>query len=278
MQFQTITTFLHDPGATLNTLDWAIDAARAWDAHLQIICTGIDTTDPGFYYVGAQAVAIQQNMELAQARAAELETLVENRMAREDVAWEVETFTLAPSGLPAFLANHMRFSDLAILPRPYGPNASRMDVHALEACLFSTRIPVLVIPDDVTFAPVERIMLAWNDTPEALAACRAALPLISQAASTDVTIIDPLKHGPERSDPGGRLAQYLVRHGGRVDISVQSKTTNSIADLLTQAAREKGCNIVAMGAYGHSRFREAVLGGATRDMLETAPLPVLMAH
>jgi len=94
----------------------------------------------------------------------------------------------------------------------------------------------------------------------------------------DITVIDPPSHGPERSDPGGQLGQWLARHGVRTEVTVLAKTLPTAADVLQRHVEETATDMVVMGAYGHSRLREAILGGATRQMLETAKVPVLMAH
>jgi nucleotide-binding universal stress UspA family protein len=98
------------------------------------------------------------------------------------------------------------------------------------------------------------------------------------AELVDVTVVDPPQRGPERSDPGGLLCQYLVRHGIKAQVSVLAKTLPKVSEVLARHARDEGCDMMVMGAYGHSRLREAVLGGATRAVLEGAEIPVLMAH
>ncbi len=109
-------------------------------------------------------------------------------------------------------------------------------------------------------------------------AIRAALPLLKKANSVRVTVIDPPRHGHERSDPGGPLSVFLARHGIKVEIDVLGKSLPRVSDVLLRHAADKDADLVVMGAYGHSRFREAILGGATRDMLEEAKLPVFMKH
>ena len=123
-----------------------------------------------------------------------------------------------------------------------------------------------------------RVIVAWNGSSEALSAVRAALPALIAAESVNIVVIDPPQHGPDRSDPGGALAQMLVRHGVNTEISILAKTMPRVSDLLLRHARDMDADMLVMGAYGHSRFREAILGGATRNMLENAKIPVLMAH
>lgn len=91
-------------------------------------------------------------------------------------------------------------------------------------------------------------------------------------------MIDPAPHGPERSDPGGPLCQFLVRHGVKAEVTVLARSRPRIADVLAQHAMDIGADMMVMGACGHSRLREAVLGGATRDVLEHTTIQVLMAH
>ena len=111
-----------------------------------------------------------------------------------------------------------------------------------------------------------------------MTAVRRAMPFLTAADSVEITVIDPSPHGPERSDPGGALCQMLTRHGVKAEIAVLARTMPQISDILNRRATEIGADMVVMGAYGHSRFREAILGGTTRDMLEHAEVPVFLAH
>jgi nucleotide-binding universal stress UspA family protein len=166
-----------------------------------------------------------------------------------------------------------------VLPRPYGPGKGIEAEATLEAALFEGQAPVLVLPGPE--APVklpERVVIGWNQGREALVAVRRALPLLRKAKVVDIAVIDPPQHGPERSDPGGMLCQMLVRHGVKAEVSVLARSMPRVSDVLARHLRDQNADLLVMGAYGHSRFREAILGGATRNMLEQAEIPVLMAH
>lgn len=172
-----------------------------------------------------------------------------------------------------------RFCDLVVLPKPYGKAGGPAAEAILEAALFEGHAPVLVLPEGFTGTNFgKRVVMAWNQSDEALMAARAALPLLKAASEVDITIIDPPTHGPERSDPGGMLSQYLARHGVHAEVSVLAKTLPRTSEVLSRHARDENADLIVMGAYGHSRFREAILGGATRNMLEMADIPVFMAH
>ncbi len=279
MAYRSITTVMHDPDDSGAALDWAIAACRIWGAHLNVVCAGVDQSDPGYYYAGVQAIAIQENLSLAQDAAQRIEDRVKSRLAVENILWDCETVTVMLNGLEPFIADHSRFFDLAVLPLPYGETRRRTDVTVFETCLFGGDIPVIVVPDKVVFdANPETILVGWDDGAEALSACRAALPLFATAQATDICIINPPADRADRSDPGGRLAQMIARHGAAASITVATKRGDSVASELLRRAVERGASMIVMGAYGHSRLREAMLGGATRDILQTTTLPIMMAH
>lgn len=165
------------------------------------------------------------------------------------------------------------------MPRPYGEDRGIELEPVVEGALFEGQSPVIVLPDQGPELKVpEKIAIGWNESAEALRAVRSALPLLSSAQIVHIVVIDPPKHGPTRSDPGGQLSQFLARHDVKVEIDVLSKTMPRVSDVMRRHVIDINADLMVMGAYGHSRFREAVLGGVTRNMLETCEIPVFMAH
>ncbi|GAA3862357.1 universal stress protein [Celeribacter arenosi] len=279
MPFKTITTIVCDLQADRHALDAAVGLARRENGHLDVICLGLDRTQPGFYYAGTNAMALQDNLQQAQADSLKIEEAVNAHLAGTEIQWVANPLTAQMAGLTPQLSHYLRFSDVVVLPRPYGQGRGHEQEEILEAALFSSHVPVLVMPDIADLPEsFDRIVVAWNESAEALGAVRAALPILEKADLVDVTIIDPPQHGPDRSDPGGSLCQMLVRHGVRAEVSVLAKTMPRVSDVLTRQLRDKDADLLVMGAYGHSRFRESILGGATRHMLEVAELPILMSH
>ncbi len=257
----------------------ALDLARMFDAHLSVIIVGINQTDSGFYYAGAQAIISQENLDTAKATSAGIKDQIEIELAEEVVSWDVTCVSLQSSRLRDFITTQAQFSDLLVLPSPYGIGRNEIDVIAVETGLFDVGMPVLIIPDNYSGSVIfNRILLAWNGGREAQSAARKAIPFIAKANKTDIVIIDLPVHTNDRSDPGGQLALFIIRHGGQADITILARSEHSVSDTLNRVAMEKECNLIVMGAYGHSRMREAIIGGATRDMLEKAQVPVLMAR
>ncbi|MBY0240722.1 MAG: universal stress protein [Burkholderiaceae bacterium] len=153
--------------------------------------------------------------------------------------------------------------------------------------------PVLLVPyaglprpAGAAHAPARRILVAWNGSKEAARAVREALPLLKRADQVLIAVFDPdhqkALHG---ESPGGDLLKFLMRHGIDGEILVRQtqrggmlKRPSGTGEALLSLASDQACDLLVLGAYGHSRFRETLLGGVTRTVLESMTLPVLMAH
>ncbi|MBC7133770.1 MAG: universal stress protein [Roseovarius sp.] len=277
--FNTLFTVLTDIALVEETLTHAIAAAQAYDAHLDILCLGVDRSQTGYYYAGASAVVLQETIAHARAEADEIEARARELLNGVALRWALDSGVSQLADMGRHVGARARFADLVILPQPYGEGRGAELEPATESALFEGRTPVLIAPAGAAPVPEpRRILLGWNESSEALGAARAALPLLRGAESVHVVVIDPPAHGPNRSDPGGLLSQYLARHGVKVEIDVLSKTLPRVSDVLLRHVTDMDADMMVMGAYGHSRFREAIFGGATRDMLERATVPVFMAH
>lgn len=164
-------------------------------------------------------------------------------------------------------------ADLIVVARP-DPGQDGAYAPALEAGLFETGRPVLVVPPDAGGLAARQVAVAWNATREASRAVVAALPLLVEAAS--VTVFSLAESGGRSPEPE-RLADYLLLHGVEARARRVESQRHAGNELLAQAS-EVGADLLVMGGYGHSRLREFVLGGATRDVLSNAEMPVLLAH
>lgn len=279
MAYKSILTIVTDPDLSKSALEPAITLAARFDAHLDILCLGVDRTQTGYYYAGANALVLQETLKKAQEDSEATETAARNRMKAETCRWACESAVAQIAGLAHLVARRARFADLVVMPSPYGENRAVEDEAAVEAALFDGGAPLLIMPEGVDANSVgSRVVIAWNQGAEALSAIRGAMPLLQAAESVNIAIIDPPQHGPDRSDPGGMVSQMLAHHGVKTEISVLAKTMPRISEVLSRHVQDIGADMVVMGAYGHSRFREAILGGATRNTLENTKVAVFMAH
>ena len=279
MGYKTILTVITQAGQTAQ-LEAAVALARREDAHLEVFAVGVDHTQTGYYYAGASAYVFQEAIDRAMAAAEALETEVRAELAPEDIRWSVESAVAQMGGVSTLIAMRARFADLVVRMKPYGPKAAPDAEAVLEASLFEGGAPVLVLPQgNVAVEGLgKRILVAWNQSDEALHAIRRALPVLKAAEAVEIAVVDPSPYSPEGSDPGGKLCQMLTRHGVKAEIAVLAKTLPTVTEVLTRRAAETGADMLVMGAYSKSRLREAIMGGATRHMLERANLPVLMAR
>jgi nucleotide-binding universal stress UspA family protein len=281
MAYRTLLTVATTPALCARTVAACAAIAAGHESHLDSLALGVDRTQVGYSYVGSGAVVLQVAMERAEEEARANEAALRAALAAQGPAlrWSTDAAVTQLGALTDIVAQRARFADLVVLPRPYGPGRGAEAEAVVEAALFEGMAPVLVLPDEgKPILPPSRVSIAWNQSREAMAAIRGAMPFLMAADSVSITVVDPPAHGPERSDPGGLLCQMLVRHGVKAEVAVLARTLPRVSDVIARHARDYGADLVVMGAYGHSRFREAILGGATRNMLETAGLPVLMAH
>ncbi len=279
MSYKSICTFITAEADIAPMLASATALARRYDAHLEVCCMGVDTTQSMGFYAGAPALLYETALESAKATAEGLSETVRENLRNSDLRWSVDSAILTIGGMNAYVGIKSRFCDLVVLPRPYGENRFPQDEITTEAALFDGNAPVLILPEPGAELPqFRKIVLAWNQGDEALRATRAALPLLVAADLVNVVVIDPPTHGLERSDPGGMLTQMLARHGAQVEVSVLARSLPRISDVLRRHVTDQDADLLVMGAYSHSRLRQAILGGTTRNLLEETSVPVLMAR
>jgi nucleotide-binding universal stress UspA family protein len=148
-----------------------------------------------------------------------------------------------------------------------------------EYVVMSSGRPVLIVPYAGSFNVVgSRVLVAWDAGTSATRALTAAIPMLRRADIVEVAVFnaDPQAdvHGEQ---PGADIALYLARHNIKVDV-IRQKTTLDIGNALLSLAADLASDMIVMGGYGHSRFRETLMGGVTRTVLTSMTVPVLMAH
>ena len=283
MWFKSVLVVVTTPSQAEAAISAGARIAMANDGHLDVLALGVDQTQLGYSYIGAGAVLTELSLDRAEDEAKSAEAAAKAALARQDPAlrWTLDTAVAEMGGVAAVVGNAASFVDLVVQTRPYGAGQDYEAEAVVEAALFDAHAPVLILPEKANLANIaqpKRILLAWNQSAEALAAAKRGLPMLQAAEIVDVTVVDPPARGPERSDPGGLLCQFLVRHGVKAEVTVLARDLPTVSEVLAQHAMDTSADMMMMGAYGHSRLREAVLGGATRAVLENTTIPVLMAH
>lgn len=178
------------------------------------------------------------------------------------------------------IAEKGRTHDLIFVTRPT-MNHWESETHEAEAALFDSGHGVLVVPQEAkdkvnaNGKMVHHVAIAWRDTPEAARSITAATPFFENADRVSLIIVTDSDEDPSGLD---EINEYFLHKGVDVEIVHQSDNGKPVADQILDCVADLGADLLVMGAYGHSRFREMVLGGATRGILRDADVPVLMAH
>ncbi len=149
-----------------------------------------------------------------------------------------------------------------------------------ETVALATGRPTLVVPHIGAQKSLGKtILLCWNASRESARAASDALPLLSAAEKVVVLVIDPRSsptgHGAE---PGADVAAWLARHGVKVTVQRDVAADTDVGSVILSRAADHDADLIVMGIYGHSRMREMVLGGASRTLMASMTVPVLMAH
>jgi nucleotide-binding universal stress UspA family protein len=167
-------------------------------------------------------------------------------------------------------------ADLCVVSRSEQAGLDEGDIFLTlaEAVVTAASCPVLVLPDNPPAALGRNILVAWKPRREAARALRDALPLLHAADNVIVTTISDAAS----EESVASLQAFLRAHGIRADVRRDQGSDGRAGEILLDQAARLGCDTLVMGAYGHSRFRELVLGGATRYVLERAPICVVMSH
>lgn len=274
MTYKTVLTYYDGFTDSPRRFAKALEVAKYFDAHLQVLALGYEVNIPPYAF-GAPGVAVAEIADHSRAESEKLAAVVDEAMARAGVLGEAIAKTCPYGDLDKAMGNHARYADLVVVGEPFVETGYTMQEDALEGALFDGDAAVLVCPLDATLSPFETLLVAWNGSREVLRAIRRAMPILKRAGAVEVTMLDPPSTD---SAPGSEMATLLSRHEVDVEIYTQATLDLGIAEALRRRVVERGADLVVMGAYGHSPFREYVLGGVTREILQNAPVPILMAH
>ncbi|MEM8812151.1 MAG: universal stress protein [Pseudomonadota bacterium] len=170
--------------------------------------------------------------------------------------------------------------DLVIMSQPADPDDAREEHEVHRKLILGAGRPVLVMPKYGDFDTIgERVILGWNGTRESSRAAHDAMPFLSAAKEVSMLGVES-RHATEDElkQNGKDLAENLKRHGAHVSVSNFRKGDTSVADEMLNTAADKGADLIVMGAYGHSRVYDFVLGAATSGILEHMTVPILFSH
>ena len=177
---------------------------------------------------------------------------------------------------------HARHADFLILGQDDPKDAaSYVAPNFVGNLVLDAGRPALVVPHTGSLHPPgENVLIAWDGSREATRAIHDAMPFLSHAADVTLLTVNATRDEPPLwRIPGADIALTIARHGVKVNVREASASGDTpIGDVLLSQAAESGCDLIVMGAYAHSRLHELVLGGATRTVLQSMTVPVLLSH
>jgi len=273
-----ILILLGENGAESPALEFAVELARASSAHLTaVVCAGVPLYQE--YLLGTVIYEAYQTEVGRQTEAAEAVCArVRRRLETAGIAFEVRTIIVDMDILPMDAVVHARYADLVLIGHRSAFGDGRLWDRIVQNVVFQSGRPILIVPERAHL-PLEKVAVGWNASREAVRAVHDAMDLITAAAQVDIVTVDAVPsddgHGEE---PGAGLAAHLSRHVRNVSVHRLDSQGRSIGEVLQGFARDRGAHLLVMGAYGHSRMWEMLLGGATRDVLANATIPILLSH
>jgi nucleotide-binding universal stress UspA family protein len=264
----------------------ALLIARIWNAHVTALHVRVDARDVApLAGEGLSGAMIEEMMSATEKESSDRAHAVRSMFERFVADHQVTVAEARPGPLGAtasfasvtgreedLVAQQARLADLTVVPHPEaGEDISSSD--ALHAVLFDSGRPVLIAPIHAPTSIGKRLCIAWNGTAESASAVLGALPWMQRAEAVRILTAE----GYQRRGPAApELAAYLAMHNVHADIATFQPVDRDVGKGLLAAAGHFGADLMAMGAYSHSRLRQLILGGVTRSVLENSTLPVMM--
>lgn len=276
MTVKTILVHLANDDQSAERLSAAAGLARRLSAHL----TALYVTTPAHMPAavtgrGASSAYLAEAAAIAQEKAEKMRATVVEAMRKEGLSIELEIVDGEPVEA---IAGESRFADLAVVGQsPSLTLDSVISLQPMEELPLLTACPCLVLPHGRP-APAEigrRAVLAWKDSRTTARAMHDSVPMLETTESLLLLAVNE-DGGPDAT--ADAAATFLARHGIKVDVRIQQADDGDVGATLIAAAEATRADMLVMGAFGHSRWREIVFGGATDHVMRHMTMPVLFAH
>jgi len=279
VDFKNILLHLDHSSGCQNRLETAFGLAKSNDALITGLFVVPDYVVPSYVEAQISVDLITDVTEKALARAGE--TLSGYQRLAEEAGVRMDAHVVEGQVIP-ILREHTKYSDLLMLGQDQPDDPDNASYGLADALLFEGACACMVVPHSGKIAlPGKRVLLTWNASRESARALREALPLLKSAETVVVLSSEPddsdaqIARGHPHAD---ELARFLESHGIESVSSGISDMEISASDAILGQAAEMNADLIVMGAYGHARLREIILGGVTRDLLKQSPIPLFLAH
>jgi nucleotide-binding universal stress UspA family protein len=255
--------------------DFAISVASLFEAHLSAVAVAhtapIAAMGEGFPTPALDDWEAKRRVEAETAQQA-----FERRARLAEVAFDTRIVSDDVESAAFAFSEIARNYDLSVILQT-DPEDTLSESLAIEAALFDSGRPLLVVPYIQTKGiGLDRVMVCWDGSRNAARAVGDAMPFLRRAKRVDIVCVEQKEQ--RKVIRGAQIAEHLARHKLNVDVkSIVAPDSDAASIILSQAA-DSDTDLIVMGAYGHTRLREFILGGATRGILSSMTVPVLMSH
>jgi nucleotide-binding universal stress UspA family protein len=260
-----------------STAQFAISIAAKFRAHIAGIAFAYDPVITPSVIDGLSATWVDAQRAENRASAQQSVDRFEAAAKREGLSAEHRITQASLGGAASLFGRIARCFDLAVVGQTDPERALPEDL-LIEAALFESGRPVVVVPyiqkEDLK---LDHVLVCWDGSRNAARAIADSLPFLTQAKKVEVIIV---ASGSGKTDelPGADLGEHLARHDFNVAVKRLVAANMDVGNVILSYAADCAADFIVMGGYGHSRLREFVLGGATRGILQSMTVPVLMAH
>jgi nucleotide-binding universal stress UspA family protein len=278
MAYKNLLVHIDDSKVCVVRLEAAMQLARAHEAHLTGIYAAIEPSLPGNVAAEVPAHLLDVLREQAAERVVAAKAAFVEPVEGAGLSSDFRAAHCTGSRVAELVALHARYADLVILGQPEPQNGGEVDAEMPEDVVLGAGRPALIVPYIGAGKEIgRRALIAWDGGREAARAVNDALPLLEKAESVAVLVINP-SHGGHGPEPGADIALHLARHGIVVEAQHIEVRDISTGNALLSRLADEDIDLLVMGAYGHSRLRQMVLGGVTREVFQQMTVPVLMSH
>lgn len=267
-----------------SAVDYAARMAKVLDVRASVIACGVRPKIPqrilGDSLIGISGMVREEGRKSEEDAKRLTSLFAKAASARGVTMGDQFSPSRHSSEVPTALAQYARLHDLAIMPMPEGDYVSQFDAQwYAETVMFDSGLPAMILPERPASdaASIDTIVVAWDKSRAAARSIADAIPLLEKAKTVRMLTVQGDKDIVE--EPATSLmAKHLERHGVHLAIDEVQAHNRSIGEVLKAHVHSVGADLLVMGAYGHSRFREFVLGGATKSMLTHSPCALFMSH
>lgn len=278
MTCKTILLHLSEEKNADQLLEAACNTARRFEAHLIGLYVMPSFIPPAALEVAYSGELLEISRNAQKEIAARLKKKFEAAIANQSFVGEWRLGDATGSSTGDVICEQARTADLTILQQA-GDEDSYGLAEIIEKTAFDSGRPILVVPTRGHFPKLgSDVLIAWNASRESARAVFDALPFLKAADKVHIVTVDPQDVQPSSDFPGSELAATLARHGVNCETEKTFTGDIRVGDVILNYTADNGINLIVMGCYGHSRLREFVFGGATKNILQHMTAPVLMSH